>query len=213
MGQIEQPPALPTVMRERYKSLRGAILERLDDFSRVPAEAYFYELCYCLLTPQSKARNAAVVVDMLQIRGFEKKEFDPTELLAAPEHYIRFHNTKARRLLAAREQIGAVQSLLQAGHSPEQERAWLVEHIGGLGMKEASHFLRNIGRRGIAILDRHIIKHLGYCGVKIESDRIGQHKYYQEIERYWRDFAANEGISIDEMDLLFWSAETGEILK
>lgn len=213
MGQTMPWPALPNVMRERYTSLRGAILKRLEDFSQVPAEAYFYELCYCLLTPQSKARNAAAVVDLLQIRGFKEKEFDPTELLAAPEHYIRFHNTKARRLLTVREQIGAVQSLLQEQRSPEQERAWLVEHIGGLGMKEASHFLRNIGRRGIAILDRHIIKHLGYCGIEIEPSRIAQRKYYQETESRWREFAASEGISIDEMDLLFWSAETGEILK
>lgn len=206
-------PALGAAMRERYEELRGEIAERLGDFSRVPHEAYFYELCYCLLTPQSKARNAAAVVETLQKRGFAEQGFDPTELLAATEHYIRFHNVKAGRLLTARQQTGELRSLLSGQLSPQQERDWLVGNVGGLGMKEASHFLRNIGRRGLAILDRHIIKCLAACGIDVDAGRMGSRKYYEETERRWLDFCAAEAIPIDEMDLLFWSAETGEILK
>ena len=44
-------------------------------------------------------------------------------------------------------------------------RAWLVREVKGLGWKEASHFLRNIGFRDLAILDRHILRNLRRHGV------------------------------------------------
>lgn len=206
-------PALPEAMRHRFEELREAINIRLNEFTRIPEDEYFYELCYCLLTPQSKARAADAVVKILQKRRFAENSFDPTELLASPNNYIRFHNTKAWRLSAAKEQINAIRNLLSEGLTPKQERDWLTANIKGLGMKEASHFLRNIGRRGLAIIDRHIIKHLNYCGVEVEAGKIGSRRYYEEVERRWLEFCQDEGISIDEMDLLFWSAETGEILK
>ncbi|MFI5201154.1 MAG: DNA lyase, partial [Candidatus Kapaibacterium sp.] len=80
-------------------------------------------------------------------------------------------------------------------------------------MKEASHFLRNIGVRGLAILDRHILKHLKRLGViKLIPTSLTK-KRYLEIEKRWKKFADRVGISIDELDLLFWSIETGEIRK
>jgi thermostable 8-oxoguanine DNA glycosylase len=38
-------------------------------------------------------------------------------------------------------------------------------------------------------------------------------KRYLAIEKKWKKFADELGISIDELDLLFWSMETGEIKK
>ncbi|GAB1430713.1 N-glycosylase/DNA lyase [Ignavibacteria bacterium] len=205
--------ALSEAMRRRFEELREAINTRLDEFARIPEDEYFYELCYCLLTPQSKARAADVVVKILQKRRFAENSFDPTEILASPNNYIRFHNTKARRLSAAKDQINAIRNLLSEGATPKRERDWLTANVKGLGMKEASHFLRNIGRRGLAIIDRHIIKHLNYCGIEVEAEKMGSRRYYEEVERRWLEFCDSAGITIDEMDLLFWSAETGEILK
>ncbi len=204
---------LPTEMRLRYKTLQKEIEARLNDFASVQKEMWCYELCYCLLTPQSKARNADSVVRLLQSLNFEKHPFNAAAILASSEHYIRFHNTKARRILAMTEQIDAVKGLLASGLHPQEERMWLTANIVGLGMKESSHFLRNIGRRGLAIIDRHIIKHLNNCGIEADAKRIGNKKYYEDVENRWLNFCKLEGITIDEMDLLFWSAETGEILK
>jgi len=45
-------------------------------------------------------------------------------------------------------------------------REWLIRSIRGIGYKEASHFLRNIGLgENLAILDRHILKNLKFFGV------------------------------------------------
>ena len=45
-----------------YKERRIAIKKRLKEFSEVRPKDYFYELVYCLLTPQSSAANAEQVV-------------------------------------------------------------------------------------------------------------------------------------------------------
>ncbi len=94
-------------------------------------------------------------------------------------------------------------------------REWLVENIKGLGYKEASHFLRNIGLgKDIAILDRHILKNLQKYGVidKIPSS-LGSRRVYLEIEEKMKALSKETRIPLEDMDLLFWSLQTGFIFK
>ncbi len=86
-------------------------------------------------------------------------------------------------------------------------------NVKGLGWKEASHFLRNIGRRNLAILDRHILRNLKRHQVIRSLPKTLTAKRYKAIEQQFARFAEAIGISMDELDLLFWSRETGEILK
>ena len=93
-------------------------------------------------------------------------------------------------------------------------REWLVKNVSGLGYKEATHFLRNIGRNGgLAILDRHILRNLKRYGAIRSLPTSLSRKHYLSIERRFKTFADRIGIPIDELDLLFWSMETGEIRK
>lgn len=206
-------PILPIEIREVYIERRADILQRLKDFKNVPESQYFYELCYCICTPQSKARNAFKVQKILEERNFLKTPFDPTEILRTNEHYIRFHNNKATSLLKAREQWPQIENILKSDMTNEEKHLWLFKNIRGFGMKEASHFLRNIGYENMGILDRHILKHLVRCGVFEEVPAIGSVKQYREVESAFKNFAEVVEIPMDELDLLFWSAEAGEILK
>ena len=92
-------------------------------------------------------------------------------------------------------------------------REFLVENVNGLGYKEASHFLRNIGKKNLVILDRHILKNMFKFG-KLEKipDSLSRKKYL-EIENKFKKLADENNISVDELDLLFWSMETGEVFK
>ena len=201
------------VLRSRFADVQPDIQRRLDDFGAVPPSEYFYELCFCLCTPQSKAKSAHEVVLRLQEYGFRETPFDPVDILRSPEHYIRFHNTKARRLLAVREQFAEIEAVLFSERTPEQKRRWLVQNVNGIGMKEAAHFLRNIGYRELGILDRHILKHLTACGVFAHVPNVGSLRQYVEAETAFRSFAALVGIPMDELDLFFWYLEAGEIFK
>ncbi len=202
------------MLHDVYAARKESIQRRLSEFSRIPRKQYPYELLYCLLTPQSSARNAGAVVQQLQARNFLRRPFDPEPLLRDPEHYIRFHRTKARRLLQLVDTFTGIDSILDSALSAMELRDWLVEHVDGLGMKEATHFLRNIGRNDcLAILDRHILRHLVLSGVLAEVPSSVTRNTYLVIEKKFKRFSDTMQIPIDELDLLFWSLQTGEILK
>jgi N-glycosylase/DNA lyase len=206
---------LPEPWHSTYEERRDAIKRRLRDFSEITPEQYFYELAFCILTPQSSAANAEATIAELQRDDFFGRGFDPMPYLRDPKHYIRFHNVKAKRLLAIRETFSELFPIL-IDHilAPEAKRDAVLAMVKGLGMKEASHFLRNIGVRSLAILDRHIFKHLARLNViRAIPKNAPTKKKYLEIEAKWKSYAERVEISMDELDLLFWSMETGEIRK
>lgn len=217
---------LPEPWKSVYEERQHAIRTRLAEFAAIEPMQYFYELAYCILTPQSSAKNADQTIAELMDAQFLELGFDPTSYLRDSRHYIRFHNVKSRRLLDIRENFAELLPILLSSATPFDKRESLLERVKGIGMKEASHFLRNIGMSAsaagsatvpehtIAILDRHIFRHLARTGVIAEIPRNAPtRKEYLRIERAWNDFAHSLAISLDELDLLFWSMETGEIRK
>jgi N-glycosylase/DNA lyase len=204
---------LPENLKNHYKVNKKAIKARLSEFSKLRGEDYFYELCFCICTPQSRAAHALLVEKELRLREFLHNPFDPTALLRNPANYIRFHNQKAERLLRIREQFPVIYEMMLSTDAPAIKREWLVSELKGFGMKEASHYLRNTGHKGLAILDRHILKHLVNCNVFADIPKIGSIKAYLDAESAFLDFSYRVIIPVDELDLLFWSYEAGEIIK
>jgi N-glycosylase/DNA lyase len=93
-------------------------------------------------------------------------------------------------------------------------RTWLVENVKGIGYKEASHFLRNIGfGKDLAILDIHILKNLKKYGVTKDIPKTLTKIKYFEIENKLKIFSEKIRIPMSHLDLLFWSLETGKIFK
>jgi thermostable 8-oxoguanine DNA glycosylase len=113
MIQLQElrPYVAPKYVLQAHKERKKAIRERLREFTAVPPSQWFYEFCYCLCTPQSKATSAFAVAEKLQQQRFLEQEFDPTSLLRNPEHYIRFHNTKARTLLNLRTLFPSIHNI------------------------------------------------------------------------------------------------------
>lgn len=200
-------------LRAEMETRREAINARLADFAAVRPEDYFFELVYCLLTPQSSAVNAGKAVARMRARGLCTDCGELAALLHQDDYYIRFHNTKARHILEAQEKFTVTARRIREEKDSALLREWLVENVKGLGWKEASHFLRNIGRRNLAILDRHILRNLKRHAVIRSLPKALTKKKYLTIETQFARFAETIGITMDELDLLFWSRETGEILK
>jgi N-glycosylase/DNA lyase len=136
-------------------------------------------------------------------------------VLRNPAHYIRFHNQKGRRLLDVAEREEEISTVLVSPElSSEAKREWLVENVKGLGWKEASHFLRNIGHLDLAIIDRHILKHMLRCGaIDTMPKNIGTRRAYLDLEERFRQLAERSGLALQELDLLFWSYEEGSVRK
>lgn len=196
-----------------FRGKKDEIRARLDAFRRVPREEYFFELAYCLLTPQSSALHAGAAIEALREAQCFDQPGRAAAVLRRKSHYIRFHNTKAKHLAHAWKQFPSVAQRLAAEESGHDLRRWLVANVTGLGWKEASHFLRNVGYSGLAILDRHVLRNLKHHGVLTVIPATLTPRRYLAIEGRFSHFASEIGISVDELDLLFWSRETGRILK
>lgn len=201
-------------MQSLHASRREAIRRRLEEFRDVGPSEYFYELVYCLLTPQTSAENAGRAVDKLRELSFHELPVDPEPILRNHSTYIRFHRTKSNHLLKLKEEFPIVLRSITPDIPPFELREWLVKNVKGLGYKEATHFLRNVGRNGgLAILDRHILRNLKHLGAIRSLPKTLSRKKYLSIEQQFMRFAGRFGIPLDELDLLFWSMETGVIRK
>ncbi len=203
-----------------YKKRKDSIKKRLKEFSEVHKskdEDIFSELCFCLLTPQSKAVYCDKAVKELVSSGllFKGNEDVIKNILRGN---VRFHNKKAAYLVGAREFFRDGKKLNLKGKlditNTFSAREWLVRNIKGLGYKEASHFLRNIGLgKDIAIIDRHILKNLKkYGAIKRIPASISRNNYIG-LEEAMRNFSKKVKIPMEELDLLFWSAQTGFVFK
>jgi N-glycosylase/DNA lyase len=201
-------------LRSFHISKRGAIRRRLAEFRAVDPSKYFYELAYCLLTPQTSAENAGKAVEELQRLSFRSLTIDPEPILRNSETYIRFHATKAKHLIKLKDDFPGIADALSKLTDPSAKREWLVNNVMGLGYKEATHFLRNVGLNGgLAILDRHILRNLKRYGAIRAVPKSLSRKKYLSIEKSFIRFSERIGISLDELDLVFWSMETGTIRK
>ncbi len=200
-------------LQKEYKKLQKRIKDRLKFFKNVKPSDYFYELVYCILTPQSSAVNADFAVRLLKKNNFYKRNLNPERFLHNKDTYIRFHKNKARYLSEMKNKYDLILNQLKNTSSTQPLREWFVQNIKGIGYKEASHFLRNIGYRDLAILDRHILRNLHRVGVLNKLPKSLSRKNYLDIEQKFKVFSEEIKIPLDELDLLFWSMETGKILR
>lgn len=202
-----------------YKKRKGEIKSKLEEFRNVlnqPDEKVFAELCFCLCTPQSKAETCNRIIGRLEKNGMLLKGSE--EEIKPFLNVVRFGDTKAKRIVKSRNFFTTsgnlnIRERLSAFKDTKELRDWLVENVDGFGMKEASHFIRNIGLGGnVTILDRHILRNLKKLGIIGDVKSLTKKKYL-EIENKMKSFADSVGIPLEELDLLFWSKETGKIVK
>ena len=205
---------LSSYRKKRYQIKKK--LKEFEDLYKGKDEHIFRELCFCILTPQSKAIYCDEAIRKLVRSGLLSKG-DKSDIKASLRR-VRFPNSKASYLIAARKVFKNsrgfdVKSKIDEGNIPKT-REWFVKNIKGLGYKEASHFLRNIGLGdNIAILDIHILRNLEKYRVIKEIPSSISRKIYLDIENKMREFSLKIVISLPELDLLLWSNQTGFIFK
>jgi N-glycosylase/DNA lyase len=214
-----------------YQKIRPKIASRLSEFKRLfkegSEEDVFAELAFCILTPQSKAISCWECVETLKKTNLLFHGNPPQ--IAKEINKTRFKNNKAKYIVEARKKFlkngkRNLKSQISRFENAQDAREWLVNGVKGIGYKEASHFLRNIGfglprsstkerSEDIAILDRHILRNLKELGVIKEIPSNMSKKKYLEIERKMKEFSRSANIPLSHLDLVFWYKETGGIFK
>lgn len=180
-------------------------------------EEVFAEVAFCILTPQSKAKNAwSAITKLVDNRLlYEGQADDIVEYL----NVVRFKNNKSRYLIELRDLMtidGKLQpkKVLSSIEDIFERREWILKNVKGMGLKEANHVLRNLGfGENIAILDRHILRNLDDLNVIDEVPKSLTPKKYYEIEEAMREYSQFSGIPMDELDLVLWYKEAGEVFK
>lgn len=191
--------------------LVGRRMRSFRSFLRKPSADWFSELCFCILTANSTADMGMKVQKALG-RGF----------LTLPEARLkrrlrslgyRFPNKRAEYIVAARPLAKTLKRTILSFPSAEDAREWLVENVKGLGYKEASHFLRNVGIADLAILDRHILRQMSSHGLVAGVPQSITPSYYLNAERQFRKLSGRCGMPPGEADLYVWYLQTGRVLK
>jgi len=189
-------------------------LKEFESFKNKNKEQWFSELCFCILTANSKAKSALKIQKELGTRGFCNFCSDDVKACII-KHKHRFHNNKTKYIIEARKYLD-IKSIMQYIISDQGEykaREWLVENVKGLGYKEASHFLRNIGCTSLSILDRHILNLMKEYGYIKKKPATLTKKKYLEIEITFKNLAESVDMSLAELDLYMWYMKTGKVLK
>ena len=191
-------------------ALVGARIKEFEKLSEKPCSEIFKELCFCILTANFTAEKSIKIQEEIGdgfLTLFESQLADKLKELG-----YRYPNIRAKYIVEARRYKDSLKETVESFNDEYESREWLVKNIKGIGYKEASHFLRNIGYKNSAIVDFHIIDLLARCGL-IEKPKTLTKTKYMEIEDVLVKIAAESSMNLAELDLYLWYIETGKVLK
>lgn len=190
------------------------------------AEELFSELCYNLLTPQVNADEARDTLRCLR-KSSLLFSGDARMIEAAMRGLGYRLANKAEYLYKARARFfdeGCEIPVVVLVHGlsvtdPLEARDLLADpqrgsHISGMGMKVASHFLRNLGlsHNQLAILDRYILDWLLSFEVIDQIPKTLTRRRYLDIEKRMKEWSNTVAyIPMDALDLLLWWMGRGDI--
>ena len=205
------------VHRERSAEIR----KRLAEFERIKARGsdaeIWEEMVFCFFTGGCSARMGLRSIEAVRPHLAEGSWETLRDALSGVH---RYPNARSRYVVESREFLQKtvdfrIKAKLESFGCGLERRDWLVKEKGikGLGYKEASHFLRNIGYKGYAILDKHVLRCLAELKIIADPKPPNTRSKYLSVENRLKSLTDATGIDFDEMDLVLWSMKTGEILK
>ncbi len=209
--------AIEDLVREVNRLKEGEvsklIAKRMREFEELGGrsnEEIFKELAFCLLTANYSAEGGIKIQKAIGDGFITLPKEELERRLRELGH--RFPRARAEYIVGARRFLPTLKDILRSFDDEKKLREWLVRNVKGLGYKEASHFLRNIGYKNVAIIDYHIVDVLVRFGI-IERPRTLTKRKYLEIESILERIAKKTGLTLGELDLYLWYMETGKVLK
>jgi N-glycosylase/DNA lyase len=222
VNRNRKPVAVDDI-RASHKARRKEIRTRLNQFDQLwregSDEQLWEELVYCIFTAGASARMGYRAIEAVRPFLLDGEREEMTKALKSAGAH-RFPVARPGYIVITRNYLRshcgmALRRKLESFSDSLERRDWLAreKEIKGLGYKEASHFLRNIGIKGYAILDKHVMNCLADLNVVETPKPPATRERYLETEDRLRRFAREIRIDFDELDLVLWSIKTGEVLK
>lgn len=201
---------------EHYREKEEEAKEKLKEFEKHKESTHdelFEELTFCIFAANSSAEMGLKAVKLLK---HVLKDGTLEEYRERVKEKVRFYNKRSEYLHHNREKLKEQQINLQTlikTKKPKQLREYIKENLKGLGLKESSHYLRNIGFKGFCIIDKHVLTVMQELKVLKTNKPPKNDKEYYEIEQKIKKFAKKQKLNEDVLDLAMWSYKTGKIIK
>jgi N-glycosylase/DNA lyase len=121
----------------------------------------------------------------------------------------RFPNVRARDIVSAHRAVcqlhGSLQSLVYEC-SPDECRRRLIHSVSGIGLKQASLFIRNVGiSTDFAILDTHVVRYMREIGLVRALPRSISPDMYYVLESVLSRYAQQLGQPVGHVDRAIWA--------
>ncbi|MFA5084515.1 MAG: N-glycosylase/DNA lyase [Candidatus Paceibacterota bacterium] len=208
------------IIKEMQKKQKEVLSRRLSEFEQAYKKGnkeIFKELCFCILTANASARGGMKAIEALNNLIFTGSEKEISNALHKAGY--RFWRKRANYIIETRNTMKnqcnmKLKALIEKKREDKEAlRAFFDENAKGIGMKEASHFLRNIGFTEYAILDKHIVNCLHEAKVFETNQKPKNKADYLQMEAIMKNYSRKINVPMAELDLILWSSKTGEILK
>ena len=225
-GTINDTFLPPGIIYHYQKLQNKPDIRKIWETSR--EEELWKELCFCILSGNVSYELATSTTEKLYEKGFldydwilksssafskmfeflDSSNFEPRKKNGDLRKY-RYPKKRAQEIVKAARTIYSSNSIKQILIDDEDDvniRSYFYHNISGLGIKESSHFLRNIGfTDSLAIIDVHVMNFLKelYLVEKIDNSTLSE-KNYIIIERIIQNLSDYHGLNLAIFDLAIW---------
>jgi len=194
-------------LKLKFNDYVKSFLTNFESNRNLSKEDKFLELCFCILVANYSMERTLKIWENI---GKDFLKLSKKELSSKLKKLgYRFYNKRAEYIVEARRKVNLLEEILKL----ENElliRERLVGNFKGIGWKEASHFLRNLGYKNIAIIDRHVLKALKEFKIIDGIPKSLNRNFYIKIESKLRELANKLNISLAELDFYLFYISSGK---
>ena len=205
---------LISIEKLKNSDLKNLVDLRINEFAEIKdksSEDIFIELCFCIMTANCSAEKCIEIHENMGDGFLNLPQIQLSNKFK--ELGYRFPNIRSKYIIEARNYKDDISNILKSDKKEDEIREWIVKNIKGLGYKEASHFLRNIGFKNTAIIDFHIVDLLIKRKLLLKKPKTMTKRKYLEIEQILKSISEQSNLNLAELDLYLWYLETGKVLK
>ena len=207
-------PAIEHAIRDVYSVL--------DECTSIPwkensEDDLWRELVFCILGSRVRFETVHAAVERMDgmcllshtRRNTHFDQYEEDTMTALSMGYP-FYRVRANQIRRSAEHLynsrGSIGELLNSASDARNARHLLTSEVVGLGPKQASLFLRNIGyAKCIAVLDVHVLTYLSWVGLtEFSLKSVPTLVKYEALEESFIQHAYSLGFSPDQFDLAVW---------
>lgn len=221
-------PAIENAIREVCFAL-GERSHHTSSWARMTEDNLWRELVACILGTRVRFEVAYAAVERMEetrllcqsrrSSHFDQYEQDimrvlsgalPAQGTLGSQNRYPFFRIRAGQIRRAAERLysdrGSIRQFLKDARGVREARRRLASEVSGLGPKQASLFLRNVGYAAhIAVLDVHVLTYMSRIGLTdTPVHSVSTVRKYETLEDAFIEHSRSLGYTPDRFDLAVW---------